>query len=250
MERIKYKKADLIGNNGILFMEEVFSNIKSLKRKRRKALFLCHCGKFFKSNITTVKSGGTASCGCKSYNHTKLPRKFKSIEYERGLIMGSHNIKYLEERESYYSPNGIRSRKALFECYCGNQWETHINSIKNNKTISCGCHNPIHKKGKNNINWNGGLKKHPSYKRYYGMIERCYNKEATGFINYGGRGIRVSNEFLDNKWFYLNHIDSLPNAYKKGYTIDRIENDGNYERGNLRWATKTEQANNSRAVLG
>jgi len=65
------------------------------------------------------------------------------------------------------------------------------------------------------------------------------------YCNYGGRGISMSIEFHDfDVW--NSYIKSLPDYGKPGYTIDRIENDGNYERGNLRWASKSTQACNRR----
>ena len=81
--------------------------------------------------------------------------------------------------------------------------------------------------------------------RWRDKIQRCTNVNRKDYCNYGGRGISMSIEFHDfDVW--NSYIKSLPDYGKPGYTIDRIENDGNYERGNLRWASKSTQACNRR----
>jgi hypothetical protein len=81
------------------------------------------------------------------------------------------------------------------------------------------------------------------------MIQRCCNKNNSSFHNYGGRGIGVYKKWKDDFNSYVNYVMSLPNAMAKGYTIDRIDNDGHYEPGNIRWATGTEQAMNKRKII-
>lgn len=82
---------------------------------------------------------------------------------------------------------------------------------------------------------------HRHYPKWNHMMQRCYNIKCAIYPWYGAKGIMVSDEFKDCKTFLL-YLDSLP-----GYddisrkSLDRIENKGNYERGNLRWATQSEQ---------
>lgn len=73
------------------------------------------------------------------------------------------------------------------------------------------------------------------------MKVRCYNKNYEGFANYGGRGIKVCDEWLNDFAAFFKYVGNKPSPR---HTLDRIDNDGNYEPGNVRWATKSEQQMN------
>ena len=89
-----------------------------------------------------------------------------------------------------------------------------------------------------------GQYKHKLYKTWVGEKTRCYDQNYKYFYRYGGRGIIVSEEFKTFK-VWLDYVEALPNYGEDGYTIDRIDNDKNYERGNLRWASKSVQTRNT-----
>ena len=91
-----------------------------------------------------------------------------------------------------------------------------------------------------------GLTKHRFYKSWGRIMDRCYNEKHSMYRYYGGRGITVSDEFKDVATFikFLEGLDGY--GINDRTTIDRIENDGNYERGNIRWANKQEQQYNKR----
>lgn len=79
---------------------------------------------------------------------------------------------------------------------------------------------------------------------YNGMKARCYNSNTPEYKNYGGRGIKMCDEWLDNYWNFENW--AINNGYKNNLSIDRINNDENYEPNNCRWATRIQQQNNTR----
>lgn len=83
----------------------------------------------------------------------------------------------------------------------------------------------------------------PIYTAWINMKDRCYNKNYSYYSYYGGRGIRVCDEWVNS--FQTFFRDMSP-TWQKGLSLDRIENEGNYGPTNCRWATKKEQGNNRR----
>jgi len=120
-------------------------------------------------------------------------------------------------------------------CDCGNQVTRHTAQIIR-ESRSCGC-------GRAQFD-NDHAARHdhsrsPAYISWKSMIQRCRDPKATGFERWGGRGIRVCARWnrFDN---FLGDMGERPD----GTSIDRIDNDGNYEPSNCRWATAKQQAGN------
>ncbi len=129
----------------------------------------------------------------------------------------------------------------LCRCECENEKEVISSNLIRGLTKSCGC---IQKEKPNNTQH--GLSKTTIYKKWKGMKNRCFNPKSLKYKDYGGRGITVCEEWRNNFMKYYEYVSKLPHFNEKGYSIDRINDNGNYEPGNVRWATAKEQANNTR----
>ena len=145
-------------------------------------------------------------------------------------------------RLSVVSYSGKNNRRlALWSCLCDCGTTTLVTGarLRNGATSSCGCFR--RDRGKQNATH--GMHGTHAYRIWIGMLSRCRNKNATGYKNYGGRGISVCNEWLEFENFYK---DMGPPP--EGLTLDRKDTNGDYSKGNCRWATWFEQADNKRSV--
>lgn len=93
-----------------------------------------------------------------------------------------------------------------------------------------------------------GRAAHPQYDRWYSMVYRCTSPSAPEWHNYGGRGIRVHREWQDDPFAFYAYLDTL-GPCPPGYSLERIDNDGHYEPGNIRWASAAEQFRNRRPFI-
>lgn len=124
----------------------------------------------------------------------------------------------------------------LCKCDCGNKKVIRGYQLTNNKTKSCGClvghNNETHKKSRTRM-----------FNIWINMIQRCNNPKNSCYKYYGNKNIQVTKEWLDFENFY-NWAST--NGYTDKLTIDRIDNNGNYEPNNCRWVDmKTQQRNRS-----
>jgi hypothetical protein len=157
----------------------------------------------------------------------------KKLEIKSGDKYGKLTI--VKEVEPYIQPSGKTKRKFNCLCECGNITNVMLSKLRNNHTRSCGCFQ------KEKVTTHG-LAYHPLYKTWDNMKQRCYNTNYNQYKDWGGRGIKICDRWLNSFENFLTDMGERP----EGTTLDRKNNDGDYEPSNCRWATKSEQELNKR----
>lgn len=146
-------------------------------------------------------------------------------------------------------------RVSTCKCRCGTIKKISTYHVINNKTKSCGC---LQSELTTKKNLTHGKSKTPEFRIWQSMKYRCKNKTDNGYKNYGGRGIRVCQSWRESFQAFLTDMGRRPS---RRYSIDRINNDGNYSCGhcveckakkwtaNCQWATRKSQRINTRDAI-
>jgi hypothetical protein len=138
------------------------------------------------------------------------------------------------------------NRRWLCRCECGKERLVLQNSLVYGKSSMCHpCAMRASAEKRAQAIKTHGLSRSLEYKVWSEMIRRCHNHHDTSYANYGGRGIQVCDDWRGAGGFeaFIGHIGRRPSA---SHAVDRIDNNGNYEPGNVRWATQTVQGRNTR----
>ena len=221
---------DLTGNKfgfyEVLELDEIKNGIAKWKCK-------CVCGEIKSVYGTNLTRGLSKSCGCKKSEILKQKniKDLSGEKYGRLTVLGL----------SWSNKNGDCYFKC--QCDCGNEKIIRGQYLKTGRVKSCGCLT----KERIPANKTHGMSKTRLFKIWSGMKQRCYNPNNNKYSVYGGRGIRVCDDWI--KDFISFKEWAMKNGYSENLSIDRIEPNGNYEPSNCRWATMEEQANNTRKTI-
>jgi hypothetical protein len=130
----------------------------------------------------------------------------------------------------------------LCSCSCGKLHFVDSSHLIRNAIRSCGC---LRNESAKIRATKHGMSESPEYAAWCDMQRRCFNPRCDEYINYGGRGITVSKDWRGTGGFEKFFIE-VGHRPSKVHSLDRIHNDGNYEPGNVKWATRNEQNDNRR----
>lgn len=128
------------------------------------------------------------------------------------------------------------------QCECGSVVEVQAVHLRSGRSASCGC---LQREVASATSFKHGDHKSPMYEVWTQLIQRCENPKNKAFKNYGARGISVFPEWHD----YAAFLRDMGPAYQSGLTIDRENNDGNYEPGNCRWVTNKVNCRNQQRSI-
>ena len=139
--------------------------------------------------------------------------------------------------------NKCRTDAWLCKCSCGEERVIDSRRLTSGNTKSCGCYKAEYIRVARQKH---GKSRTKIYTKWKTMKDRCYNPKSNQYKNYGARGIITDTRWKDDFQVFYDDVSKLPHFGEEGYSLNRIDNDGNYELSNIEWATNIEQQNNKR----
>ena len=188
----------------------------------------CSCGKEATVNGSSLRNGGTKSCGCLN-REVAAERRTLDLKGQRfGRLIAERHIGITKSRDYLW----------LCKCDCGNECIVRAHNLMRGNTKSCGCY---HKYKAGIASRTHGQTHTRLYKIHRAIIQRCYNTNNPAYSYYGEKGVILCEEWHD---FITFKEWADTNGYKEDLTIDRIDGNKNYEPNNCRWIPFKEQSSN------
>lgn len=216
------------------------NNIDLKGHKRAMWRCRCACGKEIIVSTSKLKSGQTKSCGCKGVKRNEngqfIKGSFKDISGKRFGKLTVIKFDKIVNRKSYW----------IVKCDCGTTKSVRSDTLK--VINSCGCDKRKQDMINLNITNNHKLTYHPAYHIWHAMMDRCHNPNNQAYGDYGGRGIKVCDEWKNIRYFakWADESGFIPN---KNLSIERKDVNGNYCPENCIWIDKNLQTRNRRNTI-
>ena len=207
-----------------------FGKLVVLDRVDSKWKCICDCGNITFANASNLKSGNTKSCGCLTKTKDLTNMRF-------GRLVAIKRI----------TPDGSKRPIWLCKCDCGNQCKVGGYDLRVGHTRSCGC---LLRDRMKFLNRKHGLSNTRLYDTWIHMKRRCYDETNSHYKSYGARGIKICDEWLNDKDGFVNFYNwAMSNGYKEDLTIERIDVNGDYCPENCEWIPSYLQSLNRQTSL-
>lgn len=207
------------------------------EKSGRRKFYICQCKcgiqrSLRSDEIYSCRRLSCKSCACKRRNFSSMS-SIKPLELT-GKKFGEWAVLeriFNDKKGSYWK----------CQCSCGDVYEVWGHDLKRGETTQCKSCSARKNSTTHGFGTRGKIK--AEYNSWSQMKSRCLNKNDKRYRDYGDKGILVYPEWIKSFEKFLEYVGLKPS---KEYSIDRINNEGNYEPGNVRWATPKQQANNRR----